>query len=1725
MSAFVIANTAFQVINSAFLRNPDAEHQCFRIKNLQREELSELVKLWDRNIPGSPMAAVRLVVARDEGIENIVPSGYIAEPGLSITYYRNHNEGGLVYLETKVQSDEQGLQNLFTLRDSNFLDGSFDDYAGVEGGIPELMLKTAWDEISGSDSRVPTLLKERVLQVIGLIHPDIEPVPVRRFAAFAFEACQVWISSDAAKDELVTDRIIGECFHQLEMFPDPLWRKGGVDTRIKRRLELNARHAELIAGGSELDPEDVIKLADVAQFVDEAGDKLAPLLREQFAELCRKYASAPSDALRREIPYTIFEQLFQKDSTGLKLGDRVRTEIENAAPSRLAELDASDVVQGLNSKLQADAERLLSMPMIEGLKPLIDLLTTRTRKAVERVAAPPAARFSNPIIQLVRIIRQLQILNEGIRPAKIHVECADNEAKLSATRGLFAFIYGPTLKSLIDETRDIPGACELSVDPCLTEQCEVPGLVEERESDNETEQVQAPISWTTLALSVSVTDEYGKLIECLDRVEWAPEHLSFLAFLWLLVAADDSPAWSTIGELRLPEGGGSEDWLNAFVQRDKSLRVIEPSDSSVFDGLDTTTDELLFQRQRLRKSLCKSGLSIEAFNDFTDAWQAVIASVRVDHVPDGTRPRVLEAVLGLDMLAFCGEDRRLMLPTHALRMRWVASYLQRCLKLASSCMTGIATFSVSDGDQYLDWLETLSPHESPPTAMGKSGEILHARSEIAWFEEFAPLTRVSADVSVDQHALRSIAARIVDYLDAHPFKRDGLSILLLLPSSDVVPAQLIELVTKGYSDLRISLTVAAPKIRWEKIARLVEALPSEERKSGSGRLFPARDLAFIEFDLGADLAGALDGQSFDISVVTHVLQESVISQQNTEPPSEGRAGAFDAVLDRPICLESAGSGGAISIVMRPRAPDVSLEAWGTLVVRANRSCPVSPSQPENIDFVELRINFQDSARVFRALHQNSHWVITLERHVSREQIESVEAGAPDVLSVETDIGSNGLSTLIVSSHSGRALIEARLARKLRKLVPDSSDLEGDNRILAELAKRVYEETRKLSPHLALQAMGVARVTEEILGLCIARRFADEEFPANVSDGLLAWISLDEHTAWFGGAANIRADMCRVIIERDASGLLEVDLLVLEGKFRQSFDSHGVVQVVRTRTFLEQILSSSAHGGSENVDAEMWRERFLSAIESVGADAIRVVRDDILVEDEEARTIPEEIRQLFREGKYRIRSLDSLYSICLWESSQAEVEREFKDSITVIRSSRAHILELIGRPNRSVKVRMDERLISGQVGSISIKDKPSASQKLAVNGSEGGMPEEYIAFSGSGSDWSEEQSSTVGERDSTVSPIAKAEVVALAPRGMSQTELGKMYDEILGCFASHNVAVSSAPKGDHPIVEGPASILFKVKTGTGVDPRKLFERSQALKLKLELEQDQNISFDIDKGYVTIDVPKRTEQRYYVNAADLWDKWERPITELAVPLGEDRYGEPVIVNFSSSNSPHLLVAGTTGSGKSEALNTMLFGLVRFYSPTELRLMLIDPKGTELVPFETSPHLIGTIGWEDTDAVVLLKSAVEEMQRRYEKFRQKRCRSLVEFNSASSADEKLPWWLVVLDEYADLTHDPQSKKEIEQELKRLAQKARAAGIHVIIATQKPSAEVISTNLRSNLPSQLALRVKSGTESRVVLDEAGAENLNGKGDALLKADGKLCRVQCAKVAEEDLKLSQLDW
>jgi S-DNA-T family DNA segregation ATPase FtsK/SpoIIIE len=222
------------------------------------------------------------------------------------------------------------------------------------------------------------------------------------------------------------------------------------------------------------------------------------------------------------------------------------------------------------------------------------------------------------------------------------------------------------------------------------------------------------------------------------------------------------------------------------------------------------------------------------------------------------------------------------------------------------------------------------------------------------------------------------------------------------------------------------------------------------------------------------------------------------------------------------------------------------------------------------------------------------------------------------------------------------------------------------------------------------------------------------------------------------------------------------------------------------------------------------------------------------------------------------------------------------------------------------------------------------------------------------------------------------------------------------------------------------------------------------------------------------------------------------------------------------PHLLIAGTTGSGKSGCINTILTSTLLRSTPDDVRMILIDPKRIELGYYESIPHLLTPVVSSPKEAAVVLMNVVAEMERRYERLSFVRARSLPEANRALRArgEATLPYLLVVIDELADLMMV--SPQAVEDCVIRLAQKSRAVGIHLVLATQRPSVDVITGMIKANVPSRIAFAVSSQTDSRVILDGAGAESLLGQGDMLFKPLGtsRLQRLQGAYVSEEEVAL-----
>jgi S-DNA-T family DNA segregation ATPase FtsK/SpoIIIE len=284
----------------------------------------------------------------------------------------------------------------------------------------------------------------------------------------------------------------------------------------------------------------------------------------------------------------------------------------------------------------------------------------------------------------------------------------------------------------------------------------------------------------------------------------------------------------------------------------------------------------------------------------------------------------------------------------------------------------------------------------------------------------------------------------------------------------------------------------------------------------------------------------------------------------------------------------------------------------------------------------------------------------------------------------------------------------------------------------------------------------------------------------------------------------------------------------------------------------------------------------------------------------------------------------------------------------------------------------------------------------------------------------------------------------------------------------------------------------------------------------------------RGVVGIEVPNSTV--HMVRLRDVIESTEfrrLKAAPLTVGLGRNVSGAPVAVDLA--RMPHLLIAGTTGSGKSVCLNALIACLVFNNSPDRLRLILMDPKKVELVRFNGLPHLIGRVEVEADRAVGVLRWLTAEMDRRYELFAQAGVRQLDSYNRLAGAQSPplapLPYFAVVIDELADLMY--MYPGDVERTLCRLAQMARATGIHLVVATQRPSTDVITGLIKANFPARLSFAVASGVDSRVILDVNGAEQLLGKGDMLFLAPDASgpARVQGVFVSDSEIESTVSFW
>jgi S-DNA-T family DNA segregation ATPase FtsK/SpoIIIE len=350
---------------------------------------------------------------------------------------------------------------------------------------------------------------------------------------------------------------------------------------------------------------------------------------------------------------------------------------------------------------------------------------------------------------------------------------------------------------------------------------------------------------------------------------------------------------------------------------------------------------------------------------------------------------------------------------------------------------------------------------------------------------------------------------------------------------------------------------------------------------------------------------------------------------------------------------------------------------------------------------------------------------------------------------------------------------------------------------------------------------------------------------------------------------------------------------------------------------------------------------------------------------------------------------------------------------------------------------------------------------------------------------------------------------------AERRTGQQLVEALGHFGVQSQVMGA--------VSGPHVTRYELRLAPGTKMSKVSQLKDDLAYALAATDVRILAPIPGKTAVGVEVPNAV--RRMVHLGDVYQQAPDGWSPLTVWLGKDIAGKAIGTDLA--RQPHVLVAGTTGSGKSGCVNAMLSSILLHATPREVKLVLVDPKQVELNHYESVPHLLTPVVTSPRQAANVLSNLIREMEQRYGIMSLARARNLVELNRAREARDEppLPYILCVIDELADLMMVAPS--EVEDAIIRLAQKSRAVGIHLLLATQRPSADIITGMIKANVPARIAFAVSSQTDSRVILDQNGAESLLGQGDMLFRpaSESRPARIQGAFIGEEEIERLTEHW
>jgi hypothetical protein len=969
-----------------------------------------------------------------------------------------------------------------------------------------------------------------------------------------------------------------------------------------------------------------------------------------------------------------------------------------------------------------------------------------------------------------------------------------------------------------------------------------------------------------------------------------------------------------------------------------------------------------------------------------------------------------------------------------------------------------------------------------------------------------------------EHVVRSLEA----YLEAHPFAKAGMEVLLANVQAPSLPIEILKQVGRR---INLTLTVHSP----EHAASIFTVLNDWVNQNESLRVrdeqsyFPTVRVRVQE----GNLKGLVQDHRYDMVVLVDALSntgQEVAFKSGT--PGEDQSLEMFLPFYQPLLNPFADGAARREVSLTPpQLPPVVRRFYASQAAnKAPHEQPLSGDHPINFTRVLRLGGWPDTLKL---LHERAVWVVCYDINADRFLLEhTAEREYLHIIRYVQGLGPKKMHNLTVSSSfRAREEVVRRMAQRLDSLLPDLA-----KEFRQDLGRSLVDRAQELSGGVVLKAAGPGTMLNELLGLVMAKHQVEERIRSAWPNCLVTWVYLDDYKEWFGRGGK-RPDMLAVAARLTEDARLELRLCVVEAKCvnRESVDtehSDALKQVIRGTTALQRAFQP----GSPFVDSEHWYRQLYQAIVSnlefkssdhvvvealtqiqtgnyhlsltgeawvFGYDDPGVGSDSTQIWEEEKgflygfkvdrRGVRQTLNRLLRKTRNDAPELP--------EESLPEPQMYLPEPIARAPQKRADRVDATSK-DQTVTARADTERSKTTVHETENTEPTPVDQPATSTTSDISLDGEVPP------------ALDTDTKEATLALESRDLLVEYDARGDEASAMlyaRECMEKALRFLKRFDQRVSAA---DYLV--GPR--VIRIKLNLLIDKTSNFKNVTTHKTNLRLELKLNTEPYIqvgNDGTIWVDIPR--PQPAIVGLKPLLNGVGSPALppETRFPLGLTMDGTPFIADLRKV--PHWLVGGTSGSGKSIFLRSVLLSLMLTNTPESIQFVIIDPKG-DLIAFRDSPFILEYVHTRlqlAEQAIVVLKKVMRQLNERLELMVNKHMVNEIDDYHRMEGKVTLPRIVVLIEEYGDLISNNEHSKELASLVEQIAAIGRAPGVHLFICTQNPVVKTVSTDIKANCSGRVALWVKTAVNSQVILDEQGAEDLLKNGDMLYKSDGPTVRIQ----------------